>query len=108
VCAPETDIYQTAEAIVVVADMPGLEGSQVSVDLENDILTIRGRSPAADDDPSPPLVRETAARDFERSFTINAEIDREKIRARMKNGVMTVELPFAAELQPRQIAVESE
>ena len=104
---PDADIYEADGAIVVLADMPGLDDKAVTVELENDVLTIRGRAPAAGPEPAEPLVREFCERDYERSFAINTEIDREHIKAQMKNGVLKVTLPLAAEVKPRQIAVES-
>ena len=105
---PDADIFEADGAIVVLADMPGLDDKAVTVELENDVLTIRGRAPAAGAEPAQPLVREFCERDYERSFAINTEIDREHIRAQMRNGVLRVTLPLAAEVKPRQIAVESD
>lgn len=104
---PDADIYEADGAIVVLADMPGLDDKAVTVELENDVLTIRGRAPASGPEPATPIAREFCERDFERSFAINTEIDRERIKAQMKNGVLRVTLPLAAEVRPRQIAVES-
>lgn len=105
---PDADIYEADGAIVVLADMPGLDDKCVSVELENDVLTLRGRAPAAGQEPpADPFVREFCECDYERAFAINTEIDREHIKAQMKNGVLKVTLPLAAEVKPRQIAVES-
>ena len=107
VAVPEADIYEANGAIVVLADMPGLDDKAVTVELENDVLTLRGRAPAAGPEPAGAFVREFCGCDYERSFALNTEIDREHIRAQMKNGVLKVTLPLAAELKPRTIAVES-
>lgn len=109
VARPDTDIYETDEAFVVVADMPGLDQSAVSVEYRDDVLTIRGQAPApAAEKSSEPDYQEFCVRDFERSFAIGAKIDAEKITARMKNGTLRVTLPLAPEVRPRQIQVAGE
>ncbi len=108
VCRPDTDIYETDEAIVVVADLPGLDQSNVTVEYQDDVLTVRGHAPAPPAVQGEPLFREFVDRDFERSFSISAAIDRDRISARMKHGVLTVTLPFAPEVRPKQIAVTSD
>jgi HSP20 family molecular chaperone IbpA len=103
---PDADIYEAEGAIVVLADMPGLDDKAVTVELENDVLTIRGRAPAAGPEPAQPLVREFCERDYERSFAINTEIDREHIKAQMKNGVLNVTLPKTPESRSRSRTIE--
>lgn len=107
VYAPDTDIYENDAAIVLVADLPGLDEKNVHVELENDILTISGRSPALEIEGLEPVHREFSEREYRRSFAINADVDRERIRANMKNGVLKLTLPKAAAAKPRQIAVEA-
>lgn len=106
--APATDIYETEREIVVVVDMPGVGEQQVEVTLENQELTLSGRSAPAEAEVGETLYREFGAAEFRRSFTLSDEIDREKITARVKNGVLRVVLPKAAKAQPRRISVQAE
>ena len=107
VYAPDTDIYETDEAIVLVADMPGLDEKSVQVELENDVLTIAGRAPEPGIGDLAPVYREFCEREYRRSFSLNAEVARENIRAQMRNGVLKLTLPKAAPAAPRRIAVEA-
>ena len=105
--SPATDVVERDSEIVVIADMPGVDEKHVEVTLENNVLTIRGQAfyeaPAQMDGSH----EEFRARDYERAFTIREEVDREKIRATMKNGVLRVTLPRSAETAPRRINVTS-
>jgi len=108
VVSPAADIYETEEALVVVADLPGVDQSSVKVELDNDVLRIRGTMPADQSDLEAPDLQEVCARDFERAFAIHVPVDREHVRAQMKHGVLTVTLPFAPEVRPKPIKVEAE
>lgn len=107
VYVPQTDIYETAEAVVVLADMPGVDEKHVDVQLENNVLTLTGHVV-----PEPPeghelVYREFVPGDYQRSFTLSETVDRNGIRARMTNGVLRVTLAKTKEAQPRRIAVEA-
>jgi HSP20 family molecular chaperone IbpA len=105
---PATDIHELENQIVVVADLPGVRQDQVEITLENRVLTIRARS-AMEEPPAHECVyREFGPAEFQRSFTLTEEINRDAITARMKNGVLRLVLPKAAEAQPRRIAVQAE
>lgn len=109
VIEPATDIYETDTALVVVADMPGVPESGLEVTIENQVLTLCGRTAAGSEPATHGRVyREFSPAEYRRTFTINDGIDREKITARLKNGVLRVTLPKAAQAQPRRIAVQSE
>lgn len=106
VFVPAVDIYENDGALVLVADMPGVDRSGVELHLEENQLTIRGRV-AAETDCGDPLYSEYRSGDFFRNFTLSNVIDQEKIEATMKNGVLTVILPKAEAARPRQIAVKA-
>ena len=103
---PATDIYETEQGVVVVADMPGVSEKGLEVTLENQVLTLVGRSEAAPEK-SGALHREFGPVEYRRSFTLTEDIDREKIAARIKAGLVRITLPKAAKDQPRRIAVEN-
>ena len=104
---PATDIYEREDAVVVLADLPGVDGRNVDITLENNVLTIRGRAAVAEPQEADLLHREYRTTDYERSFTLTDDVDREKIKATMKQGVLRIELPKAAEKQPRKISVDA-
>ncbi|MGH7145870.1 MAG: Hsp20/alpha crystallin family protein [Planctomycetota bacterium] len=106
--APRADIFETPQAVLVVADMPGVEADAVEVLLEKDQLTIRGRA-AWEAPPEYKLAyEEFALGDYERTFRISDAIDRDRISASMVNGVLRLTLPKAAPAQAKRIAVTAE
>lgn len=101
---PATDIYERDDAIVLVADMPGVSEQDVDIHVENHVLTIKGTT-ARLDQAGDVLYSEFLPGRYERSFTLSNDIDSEGIKARMKNGVLTLELPKSAKARPRKIEV---
>lgn len=103
---PPTDIYETADAIVVVADMPGVGADGVSVELDGNTLTIAG-TPAAAPETREAVRREYEPGGYERAFTLSDAIERKRIGASIKDGVLTLVLPKAAPAKARQIQVQA-
>ena len=107
VFAPATDIIEREDAVEVVCDMPGVEQDRVDVTLENDVLTIIGTQQHDDPEGYQLLYRGYSDGLFRRVFTLSADIDRARIQARMKQGVLRITLPKAAEVQPRRIRIQA-
>lgn len=105
VFAPEVDIYETAEALVVLADLPGVGSESLSIHLEKDVLTLEGEAAGAE--PTNYLIQEYRTGRYRRQFTISEAIDREKITAHLKNGELKLVLPKAAAAKPQKIAVSA-
>jgi len=89
-----------------MADMPGVAFDNVDIDLDNDQLTIRG-SVRVEDEKGTVLLKEYSVGDYYRQFTLSNVIDRNKIEASMKDGVLKVVLPKAEAAKPRKITVKS-
>lgn len=104
---PATDIYETEQGIVVVADMPGVTEKGLDVTLENNVLTLVGRAEWTDPEGREALHREFGPAEYRRTFTLAEDLDRENITARIKAGRLQVTLPKAAKAQPRRITVEN-
>jgi HSP20 family protein len=103
---PRVDIYEKKNAMVLLADMPGVDGNAVDVTLDKNVLTIRGRvEPQVPKDHSI-FYAEYETGDYERAFTITDEIDRTRIEAQVKNGVLRLTLPKAEEAQVKKISVK--
>jgi HSP20 family protein len=101
---PRTNVNETPDAYVFSMEMPGLTRKDVEVNLEGDTLVVKGHKEEKQE--SKDLVRrEFYTTSFERSFTVGEGIDRDKVHARMENGVLTVTLPRAAEKLGRKIEV---
>lgn len=101
---PPVDIYETAQGLVVKADLPGVAKEDLDLRVENSQLTIRGRANHAVR--GEPLYREYELVHFFRQFELTDSVDQEKISADLKNGVLTLSLPKAEEAKPRRIEVQ--
>ncbi len=103
---PAVDIYESESALTLVADMPGVPLDGIDIDLDSDQLTIRGTVPE-EKEKGKLLFREYTTGDYHRQFTLSSDIDREKIQASMKDGVLKLVLPKAEAAKPRKITVKS-
>jgi len=104
---PRVDIYETKESIFLIADMPGVDEKTVEVEMEKNILTITGWTEDSKLKDHSLLFSEYETGDYERSFTLSDEIDREKINATVKQGVLLLELPKAEKVKPKKIAIKA-
>jgi len=107
VYVPDTDILEDADNLYLVSDMPGVDEKSVDVTIEKNLLTVRGRVETKEPENHRPAIREYPIGDFERSFTLSTEINRDGIQARMNNGVLELVLPKAETVKPRRIEVQS-
>ena len=104
---PPADIYETKDSIVVLAEMPGVSPEGVDISLERRVLTIRGRSAANEHTGYQRVYNEYADGDYERVFTLSENIDRDRIAATLKDGVLQLVLPKAEAAKPRKIELKS-
>jgi HSP20 family protein len=101
---PRVDIYEDKKEITVQADMPGVDKEGVSIDLKEDQLTINGKLSLLDDKETF-LHKEYDVGNYYRQFTLSDVIDREKISAKMADGVLTLTLPKSEKAVPKKITV---
>jgi len=106
VFVPAVDIYESENSLTLVADMPGVPLENIDIDLDSDQLTIRGTVPKHEEK-GKALFKEYSYGDYYRQFTLSSDIDREKIQASMKDGVLKLVLPKAEAAKPRKITVVS-
>lgn len=104
---PAVDIYESDTELFLLADMPGVEPGNVDIDLKNDTLSINGRVSEQSEE-GQPLLAEFRTGNFFRSFRISDVIDREKISASLKDGVLKLVLPKAERVRPRKIPITTE
>jgi len=100
---PAVDIFETKDELVLVADMPGVPPDGVDVGLEGDELSIEGRVRSGEYDGLKPLYVEYGVGGYHRRFTLGEMIDRDGIKAQMKNGVLVLRLPKAERARARRI-----
>ena len=102
---PQVNIIESREGYVLEAEMPGVSKDGLEVLLEGNELTIVGRRTS--EAPRAQLVyRESADRDYRRTFELDPAIDTGRITARMDNGILHLELPKSERVKPRKITVE--
>jgi HSP20 family protein len=106
VYVPPSDIYETKDSIVLLAEMPGVAPDGVDITLERRVLTIRGRSAANEHAGYQRVYNEYADGDYERVFTLSENIDRDRIEATLKDGVLHLVLPKAETAKARRIELK--
>lgn len=94
-------------SFILRADVPGLTENDFQISLAGNTLTLKGERKVEAPEGYTVHRRERSAYRFARSLELPARVDGEKVTATLKNGVLTLTLPKAAEAQPRQIAVKA-
>ena len=92
---PRVDIFETDEAIELLADMPGVDETSVDVSLENRVLTVKGLVEQSWPEGYELAYAEYRVGDFERTFTLSDLIDPGAIEATARDGVLRLHLPKA-------------
>jgi HSP20 family protein len=105
---PRVDIYETDDQVVLLADMPGVTENSIDITLEKNILTVRGEVELSIPDEYELAYAEYYIGDYERTFALSDEVDRTKIEASIKNGVLRLVLPKDDAAKTRKIAVRAE
>jgi HSP20 family protein len=89
---PSVDVFENKDEVLLVADLPGVESSGLRVDVEEERLVIEATR---------------GEFDYRRAFVMPDGIDRDKIEAKLQNGVLELHLPKAAAIKPRRIEVKA-
>jgi len=104
---PRADIYETEKEITILADVPGATEKSVDITLEKDVLSINAYVEPAIPNGYEIAYAEYEEGDYQRSFRLSGEIDRDKIEAVVSDGVLRLRLPKVQEAQARKIKVKS-
>jgi HSP20 family protein len=106
--SPPADVLVTDDGVTVVMDVPGITADQLDVELENDVLTVRGERPWPYGDTRDGAGRriERGFGRFERSLRVPRGLDPGSIEASLENGVMTLRIPKPEQLKPRRIEIK--
>ena len=108
--APRVNVTETNEALLLTAELPGLAEEDISVELENNVLSIAGEKAETSvdgDEERRYHVFERTYGSFKRSFTLPRSVSGDDISARFENGVLTIDLPKSPEAQGRKIVVST-
>ncbi len=104
---PSADLTETKDAIVVKAELPGMEPKDIDVTLSGDVLTIKGEKEKEEEKKDEKYhYTERYRGSFQRSFRLPAEIQPDKIDAAFEKGILTITLPKTAEAKTKQIKVK--
>jgi HSP20 family protein len=105
--APETDVVETEREIRVHVEMPGLKRDNIEVDVENNVLTIRGekREERTEGQDGRYHLAERRYGTFARSFVLPRDVDADGIQAAFEDGVLTVRIPKSERARRRKIDV---
>ena len=104
---PAVDIFETPEALVLVADMPGVPADKMTVDIKENHLIMHGEIAPPLGEKETMVGQEYYTGDFQREFHLGAIIDQGRIQAAMKDGVLRLTLPKVAKAKPRKIEVKT-
>lgn len=105
---PPADVLVTDEGVTVHMDIPGVRPEAVEVELENDILTVRGERPYPYADDGAVRRVERGFGKFERTLRVARDLDPNAIEASMTDGVLTLRLPKPESLKPRRIQIHAD
>jgi HSP20 family protein len=104
--APAMDLVETDEHFVLRADLPGLSEEDVTIELEDNVLTISGERKAEHEDRKEGYYRvERASGQFARSITLPDGVDPDAVQASFDRGVLEVRIPKPEERKPRRVAI---
>jgi len=102
---PAVDVFEDANGITLLADMPGVQREQLELKIEGDALLIEGEVQPRAPQGLEPVYAEVRVPRYRRSFTLSRELDSNRIEASLKDGVLNLRIPKQAHAQPRRIAV---
>jgi len=104
--SPYTDIHETERAVIVSMEVPGVDKDSIDIRLDKGVLTVKGTIEATRYETLRPIYSEYNVGNFVRTFTVSTKIDGAAISAAVADGVLTIELPKAAEAVTKRITVK--
>ena len=106
--APPVDIYETDDALVLKAELPGVSKDDVSIEIHQNTLILRGQRKHEAEVKEDRYHRvERAYGTFQRSFVLPTLVDQEHVQASYTDGVLELRLPKSEAAKPKRIAIQS-
>ena len=103
---PKVNVYEYDDKIGIVAEIPGLDKKNVTVDVEEDVLIISGDKHGFDSDGGKCITRELKQSAFKRSFNLGEYLDGTKVSAQFKDGMLTISNPKKEPEQPKKHSIK--
>ena len=108
VFTPAVDIFETEKEITLLADMPGVKGGDLVIDLHENVLTLDGNVKPPEGPNEADVFREFRTGKYYRQFTLSEIIDQGEIKAELQEGVLRLKLPKVKAATPRRITVQAQ
>jgi HSP20 family molecular chaperone IbpA len=103
---PDVDIYTSEEEVVFAVELPGVGKGDVTIQVdETNSLVIRGKNTHTP--PDNPVLRQYRIGDYYRAFQLSDDYDKDRIAAKLENGLLEVTVPKREELKPRKIEIKA-
>ena len=99
---PKVNVYEYDDKIGIVAEIPGLDKKNVTVDVEDGVLTISGDKHGFDTDGGKCITRELKQSSFKRSFTLGEHLDGDDVTAKFKDGMLSIDVPKVTPEKPKK------
>jgi len=104
--SPDVDIYASDDEVYFAADLPGVKKGDVSIVVdETDTLVIRAKN--SHEEPEGPAIRQFRIGDYYRAFQISEEYDKEKVQAKLDNGLLQITIPKKESAKPKKIEIKA-
>ena len=103
---PKVNVYEYDDKIGIVAEIPGLDKKNVTVDVEDNVLTISGDKHGFDTDGGKCITRELKQSAFTRSFNLGEYLDGKNVSAKFKDGMLSISIPKKEPEQPKKHSVK--
>ena len=103
---PKVNVYEHDDKISIVAEIPGLDKKNVSVEVEDQVLTISGDKHGFDDSGGKCITRELKQSSFKRSFNLGEHLDGDDVSASFKDGLLSISIPKIEPEKPKKTFVK--
>ena len=103
---PKVNVYEYDDKIGIVAEIPGLDKKNVTIDVEEQVLTISGDKHGFDTDGGKCITRELKQSSFKRSFNLGDHLDGEDVSAAFKDGMLSIMIPKKEPEKPKKTFVK--
>ena len=103
---PKVNVYEYDDKIGIVAEIPGLDKKNVTVDVEEDVLIISGDKHGFDSDGGKCITRELKQSAFKRSFNLGEYLDGKNVSAKFKDGMLSISIPKKEPEQPKKHSIK--
>ena len=103
---PKVNVYEYDDKLGIIAEIPGLDKKNVSVEVEENVLTISGDKHGFEDNGGKCITRELKHSSFKRSFNLGEQLDGNNVSANFKDGILSIEIPKVEPELPKKNIVK--